>query len=199
MDLAAPISRRSLLLFGTGIAWGVGRQMHLSLLPLYTKEYKPVSSEFLAAARTALEKTYRVVTAVSQPEFYNGPTEGNVMLDYLSSRDGRVIGIMSAPLRARSPNFSGLKNVCGNAYTPSDLHEWPTASIITTYEFQNMDEESARRHLGVVSVHELGHNLGAWDCTDRSCYMFGEVDVSGKYLPSKFCMTHRGLLWQYLR
>jgi hypothetical protein len=38
MDLAAPISRRSVLLFGTGIAWGVGRQMDLSLLPLYTKE-----------------------------------------------------------------------------------------------------------------------------------------------------------------
>jgi predicted Zn-dependent protease len=199
MGLEAPISRRSVLLFGTGIAWGAGRQMHLSLLPLYTKEYKPVSSGFLTAVRTALEKMYLIVTAAREPEFYKGADEANVLLDYLSLRDGRVMGIMSAPLRARSPNFSGLKNVCGNAYTPNDLHEWPAASIITTYEFRNMDEAPAQQHLGVIAVHELGHNLGAWDCTDRSCYMYGEVDISGKYLPSKFCMTHRGLLWQYLR
>jgi hypothetical protein len=85
MDLAAPISRRSVLLFGTGIAWGVGRQIHLSLLPLYIKEYNPVSSGFLTAARTALEKTYPVVPAACQPEFYNGGDEANGLLEYLSS------------------------------------------------------------------------------------------------------------------
>jgi hypothetical protein len=199
MKLGVSISRRSFLLFGAGIAWGVERQMQLSLLSLYTKEYKAVSSGYLTAAGTALQKTYRIVTATYDPEFYEGADEGTVLLDYLSLREGRVMGILSAPLRARSPAFSGLHNVCGNAYTPSDLHEWPRASIVTTYEFRNMAEEHAQRHLGVVAVHELGHNLGAWDCPDRSCYMYEEIDISGKYLPSRFCLTHRNLLWQYLR
>jgi hypothetical protein len=57
-----------------------------------------------------------------------------------------------------------------------------------------MAEEFAQRHLQVVAVHELDHNLGAWDCMDQSCYMYGDVDISGKYLPSKFCVTHREIL-----
>jgi len=193
------ISRRGVLLLGIGAAWGAERQFHLSLLPLYTKDYSPVSSGYLTAASTALERTYLVVTEVLKPQLYDGAAEGNVLLDNLSLLNRRVMGIMTAPLRVRSPNFSGLRNVCGNAYTPSELHEWPTASIVTTYEFQNMAEEPARRHLGAVTIHELGHNLGAWDCEDRSCFMYGEVDISGKYLPLRFCMRHKDLLWQYLR
>jgi len=194
-----PISRRSLLLFGVGIAWGAERQMHLSLLPLYTKDYPAVSSDFLNAASAALQKTYRVVTASSKPEFYDGAGEGSVLLDYLAAREGRLMGVMSAPLRAMSANSSALSNVCGNAYIPNDLREWPRAAIITTYEFRNMAEDAAQRHLGVVAVHELGHNLGAWDCQDRSCYMYEEIDISGRHLPSKFCAKHRDLLWQFLR
>lgn len=173
--------------------------MHLSLLPLYTKQHGAVSSEFLTAISVALEKTYLLTTVACKPELYDGVLEGTPLLEYLSLREGRVMGIMSAPLRARSPSYSGLRNVCGNAYTPGELREWPRASVITMYDFRNLEQESAQRHLSVVAIHELGHNLGAWDCKDRSCYMYEEIDLSGRFLPAKFCMSHRDLLWQYLR
>jgi hypothetical protein len=94
---------------------------------------------------------------------------------------------------------SGLRNVCGFAYKPSELDEFPTVTVITTHEFFAIPQGYTAHHLGIVAIHELGHNFGAWDCNDRGCFMTKEIEWSSRILPSRFCKHHNELLWQYLR
>ena len=192
----------------------------VSLVPLYTAKCKTLSPVFINAVIAALKRTYTVATSICEPELYEGADEGVVLLDYLSKRNrrvcdpessrpatngqpaertGRVMGVMSGPIRARVEGSSGLHYVCGFAYKPSALDEFPTVTVITTHEFFDIPQQYAAHHLGIVAIHELGHNFGAWDCNDRGCFMTKEIEWSSKILPSRFCKHHKELLWQYLR
>ena len=109
------------------------------------------------------------------------------------------MGVMSGPIRARVDGASRLRYVCGFGYRPSELDQYPTVTVITTHEFNSIPQEYAAHHLGIVAIHELGHNFGAWDCNDRGCFMTKEIEWSSRTLPSRFCKHHSGLLWPYLR
>ena len=109
------------------------------------------------------------------------------------------MGVMGGPIRARVDGASRLRYVCGFGYRPSELDQYPTVTVITTQEFNDMPQEHAAHHLGIVAIHELGHNFGAWDCNDHGCFMTKEIEWSSRMLPSRFCKHHSGLLWQYLR
>jgi hypothetical protein len=174
-------------------------QMHLALLPIYTKHRKAPSDDLIASAGRALEKTYRIKTEICEAAFYEGTDDGIEVLAYLALRHERVMGVLSGPLRARTPSVPSLHDVCGYANTPSDDVRWPQTSIITMNAFWTLNAEHAKRALGVVAVHELGHNFGAWDCYDKACLMYERIDTVGTYLPSKFCRRHADGLWQYLR
>jgi hypothetical protein len=197
---------------------------HVSLVPLYTAKWKTVSPLCMKTVIAALKRTYMVTTRISEPDFYEGADEGVALLDYLSKRNRdtcdpeslltaingchaasqpserrRLMGVIRGPIRARVDGSSSLRYVCGFAYTPNDLEEFPTVTVITTHEFDSLPEEYAAHHLGIVAIHELGHNFGALDCKDRGCFMTKEIEWSSKSLPSRFCKHHSGLLWQYLR
>ena len=174
-------------------------QIQISLVPIFTKHDKAPSDDLIAGAGHALETTYRVTTHICEPEFYGGTDDGFEMLAFLGSRRERAMGVLSGPLRARTPAVSKLRNVCGYANTPSDDVEQPLTSVITMHEFWSLNAERAKRALGVVAVHELGHNFGAWDCRNPACLMCGQVDTVSMLQPSKFCETHANILWQYLR
>jgi predicted Zn-dependent protease len=186
----------------------------VSLVPLYTARCKTLSSVFTNTVTAALKRTYTATTDICEPEFYDGADEGAVMLDYLakrhqhvcrpespqtSERNGRVMGVTGGPIRARVDGSSSLRYVCGFAYRPSELDAYPTVTVITTHEFDGIPQEYAAHRLGIVAIHELGHNFGAWDCNDRACFMSKQIEWSSRILPSRFCKHHSGLLWPYLR
>jgi hypothetical protein len=206
--LNARVSRRNVLLLGMTAPWQSALH-RVSLVPLYTDKWKTVSPVFINAVIAALKRTYTVTTSISEPECYEGRDEAVALLDFLSKRrvingqppecKGRAMGIMSGPIRARVDGSSSLRNVCGFAYTPNDEDEYPAVTVITNHEFNTLPEEHAAYHLGIVAIHELGHNFGAWDCNNRGCFMSKEIELSNKSLPSHFCSHHSELLWQYLR
>jgi len=194
-------SRREFLLLGVAAgAASATPPMSVSLLPIYNKKYPPVAQEFLDAASAALEKTYIVKVNICEPEFYEGACDGNAVLQFLSTRSGRVMAAISAPVRA--PVRFGVKteimDVSGWADIPNDDRERPRGSVITTFGLWNITGE-ATAALGVVAIHELGHNFGAWDCRDNACYMNDKIHVDRGLLARGFCQKHKDLLWQYLR
>jgi predicted Zn-dependent protease len=171
------------------------------LLPLYNTKFKPVAQEFMDGVSGALTRTYVTRTIICNAEFYDGPCDANAVLDFLATREGRIMAITSAPLRA--PVRSGISftvtNVSGWADLPNEKRERPRGAVITTYGLWNVIQGDLAERLGVVAIHELGHNLGAWDCDDSGCYMNGKMHLSRGATPRAFCKQHRELLWTYLR
>ena len=56
-----------------------------------------------------------------------------------------------------------------------------------------------KQWLGIVAIHEFGHNLGAWDCYRKACYMHFEIELSHGPMPRQFCKFHAELLERALR
>ncbi len=199
----AVINRREFLPLGLGAiaAYASSFKQNLLLLPLYTKKHAPVTKTLIDATRDAIERTFLIAVNVSDPALYEGACEGDAVLDFLPVREGGVMAIISAQLRAAVP--CGLSrpliNVVGWADTPNDLRERPRGSVITTYQLCDLRDEDAARKLGQVAAHELGHNLGAWHCQDRTCYMYCEMDLRRDPLPKRFCVYHRDNLSSFLR
>lgn len=176
-------------------------KIHLALLPLYTEKDKPVSRDLVASVAAALERTYTVAVTIRPPERYNGAWQGNTVLEFLSQREGLTMAVASAALRGpvRSGVRSDVIDISGWADIPNDSRERPRGSVISTFAFATLNEIQATIRLGVVGIHELGHNLGAWDCREGGCYMHEKIDLGRAMIPGGFCARHREILWPYLR
>lgn len=173
----------------------------LSLLPLYAPKQKPVSRDVIEAVIAALNKVYLVTVKICEPQLYDGSSDGTAVLESLSPREGCVMAIMSGPLRApvRNGIHTSIRNVSGWADIPNDDRERPRGSVITTYALAGLREDDAGERIGVIAVHELGHNLGAWDCHEGLCYMNEKIDLGRVMMPRAFCKRHREMLWTFLR
>jgi len=176
-------------------------RINVRLLPLYNSKYKPAGRESLDGVIAALNKTYLIEVRVCKPELFDITNDANLVLDWLSQREGPVMAVVSGPLRApvRTGLSTTVMNVLGWADVPSDERERPRGSVITTYGLENLRERDRTETLGVVAIHELGHNLGAWDCHNGACYMNGRIDLRRSITPTAFCSQHKELLWSYLR
>ena len=197
------MNRREFLSFSlaAGTAQASPPNVHLSLLPLYTAKDKLLSRELIASVATALERTYKVAVTIRPAECYYGVWEGNAVLDFLSGREGLIMAAASAPLRGpvRSGVRSDVIDISGWADIPNDSRERPRGSVITSFAFATLNESERTVRLGVVGIHELGHNLGAWDCREGGCYMNEKIDLGRVLIPRAFCARHREILWPYLR
>jgi len=198
--------RREFLTFtiAAGLAYASSSssaRINLRLLPLYNSKYTLVGRESIDAVTAALDKTYSIKILVCKPELFDITNDANLVLDQISQHDGPVMGVMSGPLRApvRTGISMTVMNVLGWADVPSDDRERPRGSLITTSGLDNLRERERDETLAVVAIHELGHNLGAWDCRNGACYMNGRIDLRRSITPTAFCSEHKELLWSYLR
>ena len=175
--------------------------IRLSLLPLYSSKYEPVDKELIEGVTAALNKTYLIKVDLCPPELFDASEDANAFLDYISRQPGHVMAIMTGPLRApvRTGLWRTVMNVLGWADILSDDCEHPRGSVITTYGLENLRKREETEKFGVVAIHELGHNLGAWDCTNGACYMNGRIELGRSINPRAFCSKHEELLWRYLR
>jgi hypothetical protein len=191
----------TLTLAASAVCASSSARISIRLLPLYNSKYAPVGRESIDAVTAALEKTYSIKVLVCKPELIDITNDANLVLDWLSQQAGRVMGVMSGPLRAPVRTGIGMTvmSVLGWADVPSDDRERPRGSLITTSGLENLRERDMIETLGVVAIHELGHNLGAWDCRNGACYMNGRIDLRRSITPTAFCSEHKELLWSYLR
>lgn len=176
-------------------------RINFCLLPLYSPKYRPVGRELIDAVITALDKTYSIKIRICEPELFDIPDDANVVLDHLSKLPGPVMAVISGPVRApvRTGLSTTVMNVLGWADVPCDNRERPRGSLITTYGLENLRERELTETLGVVAIHELGHNLGAWDCHNGACYMNGRIELRRSITPTAFCKEHKEMLWTYLK
>lgn len=177
------------------------RVVTLSLMPFYTTEFPPVNRDIIDAVIEALERTYVVKVKLCDAELHNDLSEGNAILDFIARKPGLVMAFLSGPLRApvRSGVHTNMISVSGWADVPNEDRERPRGSVMTAYSLRNEHESRAAKNLAVVAIHELGHNLGAWDCSNNGCYMNARIDLSANMTPRAFCDKHREILWLYLR
>ena len=196
-------SRRELLSFLFALQLrGASAEAQLALLPLITPQQdKPVRSTFVDAAAVALTRVYRVSVSVRAQESFDGHYESEAILDYLAQRSEFTMAVMNTPLRAtaRTGLWSGAREVSGVGDLPNDQRARPRGSIITTYWLAGPSETAVEHWLGIVAIHEFGHNLGAWDCNDRGCYMHYKIDLARGPIPRQFCRFHEDLLERALR
>lgn len=172
----------------------------LSLLPLYGRENEPVRRSYIQAAAAALMRVYRVRVVVRDPQRYDGAFESEVLLDYIGRRPDLTMAVISNPLRTPGRSLlARARYVSGIGDLPTEDRARPRGSIVTTSELEGRPSSEVERWLCVVAVHEFGHNLGAWDCNNRSCYMHYEIEFPRGSLPRQFCGFHKTLLDRALK
>jgi hypothetical protein len=197
----ARLMRREFLALGlfAGSAYG-HPDTKLSIVRLYDSRTQPVSRDVTKMVVAAVEETYHVTTTVCEPVLYEGRYEGNAILECLARRGALALAIANRPIEAAVRNgiSTGLVNVAGWGDVPSEERERPRGSVITVANF-NLRDHHAPDRLRVLAIHELGHNMGAWDCRDAACYMNSKIDLSSTVVPRVFCPSHREILWMYLR
>ncbi len=176
-------------------------RIRLSLLPLYSAKNEPVDKELIEGVTVALNKTYLIEVVLCPLQLFDTSNDANAVLDHISRLPGRVMAVTSGPLRApvRTGMWRTVMNVLGWADILSDDCEHPRGSVITTYGLENLRKREETEKFGVVAIHELGHNLGAWDCMNGACYMNGRIELGQSINPRAFCSKHKELLWRYLR
>jgi|SRR5579872_4186093 len=190
--------RREFLALAAGIPYASsGALIHLSLLPLFNEKYGTVSRDLLQTVSGALANVYAIDVSTCKPERFKDPGDGEAVLDSISKRQGFAMAVITAPLRV--PRRNGATNIAGWADIPNDERERPRGSVITTAGLWSARDGDVPLRLATAAVHELGHNLGAWDCTDRACYMNGKIDQGLSLAPRAFCPKHREMLSAYLR
>ena len=175
--------------------------MQLFLLPLYTRQEDPVEPACVEAAAEALRRIYTVKVIVGPPERYDGRTDTEAMLEYVGQRPELTMAVIGMRLQASSNGRSWPmgRELSGIGDLPNDSRERPRGSVITTRELVGRPERDIERWLGIVAIHEFGHNLGAWDCNDRTCFMHYAIEVAHGPVPRRFCPFHDDLLSRALR